>query len=490
MTDESEIDETTATDETTDTDEATDTNETDESADSEPDASGMGDDERSDDQTADDQTADDEYLDVDVETNGADLPPREVDRVFSVMERAVDSDALEGRRLDRLFSVLERALASPAETNPETIAELVSVLEEAIIEPDDPDGVDVDGMLSIIEEAIAGTTAADEESLDDVFEVLGEGITDPTSLDPEDVERFRAGIESAIVDLTNPSAGSLGRLFPVPDASAVEGDSGAGDDVLDMFRIARVAAGMTQRATGYSMESGIRTGTRMAYAAATAESPAELLTETRAIALDELQRAGIDIGSEQADWLEEHQDEIADRRPVTAESLRERGERLLSKSAEIGRDEEIHPAFPSILGDLAADEARILRLLATEGTQASMDVRDRRLVPFKSELVAGNLTMVGSDAGCRHPERTPVYLQNLERLGLIAFSNEPVDDLKRYQVLEAQPHIEAARDAAKRPKTDYGSLALTDLGVEFCKACLPVSVAVERPETRFRDEAG
>jgi hypothetical protein len=430
----------------------------------------------------------------DVDERESDLHPAEVDRVFSVMDEAVTGDAVAGSQVDRLLSVLERALSNPSRTNPETLSELLAVLEDLLINPEDLEDVDVDGVLGVLEEAVRGATAADEANLDDIFEVLEAGVTDPTSLDPDDVERFRSGLEGAIVDLTDPAGGTLGGFFPVPGLTGVdpeevarEGDAG---DALDTFRIARVATAMTQRATGYSMESGLRTGTRMTYAAATAESPADLLTETRAIALDELQRAGIDIDDDQAGWLDAHEAEMVDRRPLTAELLRERGEKLLSTSAEVDRGEAIHPAFPSILDDLAADEARILRLLATDGTQAYMDVRDGGYVPFQSTLVAERLTRVGADAGCRHTERTPIYLRNLERLGLITFSDDPIDDLKRYQVLEAQPHIEAARDAATRPKTVYGSLYLSEMGVAFCETCLPETVEYERARTRFRRESG
>jgi hypothetical protein len=422
----------------------------------------------------------------------ADLDSGEIDRVFSLMDEAVTGDAVEEPQARRLLSVLERAIASPSDTNPETLTELVSTVEELVLDPDDLEAVDVDGVLDVLEEAVSGATAADPENLEDVFAVLEEGLTDPTGLDPEDVERFRAGLEGALVDLTGSDGGDLGGLFSASGAAGAGPREVGGDDeeVPDTFRIARVATAMTRRATGYSAESGIRAGTRMAYAAATSESPADLLTETRAIALDELQRAGIDVGDEQSDWLEAHEEELADRRPLTAETLRERGERLLSKSAEVGRDETFHPAYPSILDELAADEARILRLLATEGTQAYMDVRDRGYIPFTTEPVAEHMTMVGTDAGCRRPERTPTYLQNLERLALVAFSQDPIDDLKRYQVLEAQPHIEAARESARRPKTVYGRLYLTDLGVGFCEACLPVRVDLEHSRARFRRESG
>ena len=362
----------------------------------------------------------------------ADLGPETVGRLFDVLEAALTGDAVEGAQLDRLFDVLEAA--------------------------------------------VGDATGLEEETLSPVFDVLEAGTANPEGLTPEDVERLRRGLETAARELTGPA------ISPAVDRGAADGER------ADRFRLARLATAVTRRATGYSVESGLRAGTRLAYAAATAESAAALLASARAIALDELRRAGVDVGEERVAWPEASEDDPLDRRPVTADRLRERGRRLLSRSAEVDRDESLHPAFPSILEALAADEARVLRLLATDGAQAYMDVRDRGYVPFGSRLVAEHMTMVGADAGCRQPERTPAYLQNLRRLGLVTFLEDPVDDLKRYQVLEAQPHIEAAREAARRPKTVYGRLRLTDLGVEFCTACLPVEVDAEREGFRRADE--
>ena len=47
--------------------------------------------------------------------------------------------------------------------------------------------------------------------------------------------------------------------------------------------------------------------------------------------------------------------------------------------------------------------------------------------------------MIGAEAGCRFVDQVPAYLSNLNRLGLIWFSREPVRDRERYQVLEVQP---------------------------------------------------
>lgn len=82
--------------------------------------------------------------------------------------------------------------------------------------------------------------------------------------------------------------------------------------------------------------------------------------------------------------------------------------------------------------------------------------------------------MIGQQAGCRFTDRMPAYLNNLERLGLIWFSREPVDELGDYQVLEAQPDVLAAMERAGRSRTVWRSIQLTPFGRDFCETCLPL----------------
>jgi hypothetical protein len=161
-------------------------------------------------------------------------------------------------------------------------------------------------------------------------------------------------------------------------------------------------------------------------------------------------------------------------REEARKSLRERGEELLRRSADVNFDEGSHPAYARILDDLAPDEARILRLLADQGPQPSVDVRSG-LLPLKStsELVAAGLNMIGPEAGCRHLDDVPAYLNNLFRLGLVWFSSEPLPDPLRYQVLEAQPEVTDALGRASRTRTVRRSIHLTPFGADFCALCLP-----------------
>ena len=155
------------------------------------------------------------------------------------------------------------------------------------------------------------------------------------------------------------------------------------------------------------------------------------------------------------------------------QDLRARGARLLERSRGVWAADETHPAFGRILDDLAPDEARLLVLLVESGPQPSVDVRTGGPVGMvSSQLLAPGLTMIGARAGVRHPDRVPAYLNNLDRLGLIWLSPEPISDPMDYQVLEAQPDVLAAIHAVKFAKVVRRSIHLTPFGEDFCRTCL------------------
>ncbi len=81
--------------------------------------------------------------------------------------------------------------------------------------------------------------------------------------------------------------------------------------------------------------------------------------------------------------------------------------------------------------------------------------------------------MIGAEAGLRFVDRVAAYLNNLERLGLVWFSREPLPDPTAYQVLEAQPAVIAALGRG-RTKTVRRSIQLTPFGRQFAEACIPL----------------
>ena len=240
--------------------------------------------------------------------------------------------------------------------------------------------------------------------------------------------------------------------------------------------LARAAGGVWWRATKWGIATSARAGRRVARAAAGAGglAPAldDLVGELRAYARDLL---GITELEERVGHLMPD----ASRHPQVPErvALRARGASLLRASAELDGDDPVHPAYARILTELAGDEARILRLLASEGARPAVDIRAANLIGIGSQVVAGGFTMIGPEAGCRHRERVPAHLNNLERLGLIWFSQEPIDDPVAYQVLEAQPDVMAAMRRASRARTVQRSIQLTPFGEDFCAVCLPMDSA-------------
>jgi hypothetical protein len=103
-----------------------------------------------------------------------------------------------------------------------------------------------------------------------------------------------------------------------------------------------------------------------------------------------------------------------------------------------------------------------------------VDVREAKPLGIAAQMIESGLTMVGTEAGCRWLDRIPAYLNNLERLGLIWFSREPLENPLSYQVLEAQPEVIQAMGRS-RSKTVRRSIQLTPFGDDFCATCLPMT---------------
>ena len=268
------------------------------------------------------------------------------------------------------------------------------------------------------------------------------------------------------------------------------------DRIVEALRdLARLAAVAWTRTAAWGFGAGLRAGARLARATVDPTAAAELAqgvsSGMRGYAREFL---GISDLEDRLDALTPVGDRFAGprggelnrgehREPrISPEvALRAQGAELLRQSADVSSDDRLHPAFGRILGELAPDEGRILRLLAQEGPQPVVDVRAANLIGVGSQLVAQNLNMVDMQAGTRHSERVPAYLINLQRLGLASFADEPLDDAITYQVLEAQPHVLAAIQATSRAKTVQRSLRLTPFGSEFCEAVFSPPAVQELP---------
>jgi hypothetical protein len=362
-------------------------------------------------------------------------------------------------------------------------AEETSTDDESAAPEEDPvtgpeaDGPGEDGAdpLDVTEDDLDASDV-DEADLERVAELLDEARDDPDAVEDRDLETLLAVFDDAGIDTADLDVDALEERL---------------DEALKVSRMLVSAAANTGEYTGLA---SLRAGSRMAEAAFTSESPRDLLEETTDIARDELTRLGLPFGSSSRrraasapDRSDRRPDEDDDGGPVTASDLRERGRRLLELSADVDHEEPFHPAYVRVVEQLAADEARILRLLATEGPQPAVDVLDRGLLPFGSgEVIAAGLTMLDTDAGLRYADRADVYIDNLERLGLLRVSDGTLERLEQYRVLQAQPNVEAACERARRPATDRRSVRLTAMGVDLCRTVFPFELA-ERYEARVED---
>lgn len=246
------------------------------------------------------------------------------------------------------------------------------------------------------------------------------------------------------------------------------------DDLLRALPgLARIAGTAWVRTADWSLRASLHMAESLARSAASGEPPTELFRRVQADVRGWARTMLGIVDSAQA--APPVQEPAREPRPEEM-SLRERGAELLRRSADVHCDDDGHPAYERILDELAPDEARILRLLVLEGAQPAVDVRAG--IPLASQLVAPGRNMIGAQAGVRHLDRVPAYLNNLYRLGLVWFSRESLEDPNRYQVLEAQPEVvEALRKAGRTGRTVRRSILLTPFGRDFCGASLPLDAA-------------
>ncbi|SNR48384.1 protein of unknown function [Haloechinothrix alba] len=163
------------------------------------------------------------------------------------------------------------------------------------------------------------------------------------------------------------------------------------------------------------------------------------------------------------------------RAPQGARSeLRQRGQELLYRSTALDDPDE-HPALAVILRELSPDEARIIRYLAAAGPQALVDVLAHNPMSRKQREMLHHFSLLGREAGCIRPERVPVYLDNLVRLGLIHVRPYRLRGQPNYDLLYAQPEMKQIRRPGGRLvrlKTVHKGVELSEFGKELFCRCL------------------
>lgn len=148
--------------------------------------------------------------------------------------------------------------------------------------------------------------------------------------------------------------------------------------------------------------------------------------------------------------------------------------------------DDVHPSFVDLLGQLGSDELRLLASLNTMGPYPLLSLSSRLRHGGASHLELRHFSLLGQDARCESPERTPAYLDNLARLGLVEIRPTRIaDDIRAFEELERHPAVVAARARVEgQPPVrigpvsepivadiQYKSLFVTAFGRQFRAAC-------------------
>lgn len=245
------------------------------------------------------------------------------------------------------------------------------------------------------------------------------------------------------------------------------GEAGPLPTATDVVGVVKVVGAIVRRIVVSITTGSVDTVADLAKEVKAGEPITHIVDQQVALAQSVLLRA-LGVTNGQAGYLPNG----SSKRIGSDQDLRAVGNALLKESwrTEI-KPRTAHPTFALMLTSLTADEARILRFLAVAGPQPAIDIRTKTPFGIGSERLAGGITLIAEMAGCSWPERDRHYLANLNRLGLVRLSAEPVTDRRRYAFVEAQPKATEPISRVKKARTVYRSIYLSVFGQQLCEVC-------------------
>ena len=138
-----------------------------------------------------------------------------------------------------------------------------------------------------------------------------------------------------------------------------------------------------------------------------------------------------------------------------------------------------HPGFVEVIRQMTSDEARLMRLFQQNRPFPTISIR-RELADGKHTggvTINRNVSHLGSEAGCAFPAQTPVYLDNLSRLGLVEMPEMHYTGEGVYDALEKDPSVVGLKQALEVPNQwtvtfKRGGVWLTEFGKQFARVCV------------------
>jgi hypothetical protein len=177
------------------------------------------------------------------------------------------------------------------------------------------------------------------------------------------------------------------------------------------------------------------------------------------------------------------------------EVLRARYLNLLAASMDRATAGQVHPGFLAVLRQMTSDETRIFSRFENDGPFPVISIQSHPKHGGARRTELRHFSLLGEEAGCEHPQRAPMYLDNLCRLGLTELRPTRLsEDTRMFKPLESHAEVKSLMaQIANRPpvaateqaqKSDgrngndpwvadvqYKYLFVTSFGRQFYDAC-------------------
>jgi hypothetical protein len=126
-------------------------------------------------------------------------------------------------------------------------------------------------------------------------------------------------------------------------------------------------------------------------------------------------------------------------------TMRDRYLNLLAASMDGARADRVHPGFLTVLRQLTTDEVRIISLFQHDGPYPIVSVQSRQRHGAVVATALRHFNLLGEQAGCEHPRRAPLYVDNLVRLGIVELRRVRLsEDTRMFRAVEQHPDVVAA----------------------------------------------
>lgn len=163
------------------------------------------------------------------------------------------------------------------------------------------------------------------------------------------------------------------------------------------------------------------------------------------------------------------------------ESLRDLYANLLATSIDKKTASQAHPAFVEIIRQISPDEALIINILFHKISVPKIDLRIEEKNSKIGHWHKRNFSLLAHEAGCNLPELGPSYLINLARLGIVelreTYRLQGKNGKNLYHPILNSQEISNLlatfeKNESEKIAIDYGAIILTELGRQFCFACI------------------